>query len=230
MKKIKSLKELTKEKLIEIIKNTGRTYYSLESDFQFALAWKIKDCFLKEIKIRLEYPFYSNKYKKLYHIDIVIIDENDKKVFIELKYKKAKLNLMDIENCNKNTEDYSLTTSAAQNISCYHYWKDIERIEETRLDENFEKGFAIMLTNDASYKNPPKKNAKYINFSIDSNIKNKTGKLEWECKDIPNSYKKPIIISKSYTMEWQEWEFIKLKSDAKSKNNRFYLLINEINK
>ena len=96
-----------------------RPIFHSEADFQFSLAWMIKEQY-PNCDIRLEFvpEFNSNL-----HLDILVILDG-KWIPIELKYTTRK--------CIKtiNDEVYVLKEQGAKDQGCYNYLKDIMRIEE----------------------------------------------------------------------------------------------------
>ena len=60
--------------------------FTLEADFQFSLAWKLKEILGDTAKIILEYPYREKEGTRIKYIDIYI-DTPDEISFIELKYK-----------------------------------------------------------------------------------------------------------------------------------------------
>lgn len=137
--------------LLSVIKklSTERVVFHSEADFQFALAWAIKQKY-NDAKVRLEYGMLCNN--QHIHIDIVVFMD-DKMIPIELKYKtvnKTKAKSVD-------GESYSLKNHGAQDNGRYDFIKDINRIE-TILKENGNSdcGYSIMLTNDHLYWDKPR--------------------------------------------------------------------------
>ena len=248
---IKDIKEI-KEKFIKgVIADLGRNGFCSEADFQFALAWKLKQYINNEgIKVRLEYLFNSQEESENdKHIDILII-QGKKWIPIELKFRKKEVKITE-----NDGETYDLKTHGAKDCGCYNYLYDIQRIEEIReyKKSDFVRGFAIMITNDKSYLKKPRKNAAYLNFSIhigrDLKItidecgnekKNDKVELDWLNRSLENKkkwyetsehYKKKISID-DYKIQWLLYPNCEeIKSDKQIKSEKldeFYVLINEI--
>lgn len=115
------------------------TYFCSEADFQFALAWELKEMY-PEIEVQFEYLY---KEKEKIYVDIRIKIGNDIYPF-ELKYKTK-----------TDVSMPMLKYHGAQDFGRYDYLHDIERIEKiSKLDDSFKRGFAIFLTNDNAYLNP----------------------------------------------------------------------------
>ncbi len=190
-------------------------FYS-EADFQFALGWLIQKKYPK-YKVRFE---YSPSFDRKMHIDILVITDDQKWIPIELKYKTQSTK----EPISWNEEEYTLSNHGAKNENCYRYVKDIQRIEEVAENEptKFIEGYAIMLTNLASYKEEPlKKDANYSEFSI-HNDRPLKGTLNWKDKSKANKdMKESIELKGEYHMEWHDYG----NSDPK-----FWYLVSEIKK
>jgi len=202
-------------KIIDELISERKIFFS-ESDFQFALAWEIKR-FYDDAKIRLEYC--PNPKGKEY-IDIIVNLEN--KIYpIELKYKTKSFTTED------NNEIYHLKNQAATDHGRYDYLKDIWRIEKfLKENENFECGYAILLTNDNLYwsKNKPKTIDEQFYLNENEII---TGELGWSEKTSEGTKKgreKKIVLDGEYKINWNEF------SNFGKKNGEFRYCLNEIKK
>lgn len=201
------------EEVICSLKKEKKVFYS-EAHFQLELAWVIKSLYENDYKIYLEYTppdmdlrdENDKKKKKKIHIDIWLKNKkNDKIIPIELKYKTKACKLVD-----QDGETFELTNHAAKDIGCYLYLKDIQRIEliKSIKKSEFEKGYAIMLTNDLSYtKQPRKRDFVYSAFSIDQgNVK--TGILQWgdaASDGTKKGIEDAIRLDGKYLMNWREY-------------------------
>ena len=181
------------DKIIDELKSKRKVFFS-ESDFQFALAWEIQKLYDKA-KIRLEYCIQGNKY-----IDIRVELEN--RIYpIELKYKTR---LLDVE---YNNEKYQLKNQGAQDHGRYDYLKDIQRLEEFSKEmENFECGYAILLTNDISYWDNDKANCVDVQFSLKDN-RTTPKKMSWENagKGTTKGREDDIELSEEYKINWKDY-------------------------
>ena len=189
-----------------------REIFHSEADFQFSLAWKIKEEH-SDYKIFLEWPV-ENQYK---YVDI-LLEKDEKVIPIELKYKTKELTY----------KTFNLKTHSAKDIACYDYLKDIERVESLKDNFNFEKGLSIFLTNDLGFLNKPRSNAGYKEFSIYNGRKiKKNESLDW-AKSISEGTKKgrkePITLKQDYEFEWYEYSNL----TSTSSNNKFKYLLSEI--
>ena len=96
-----------------------RPIFHSEADFQFSLAWMIKEQY-PNCDIRLE---FVPEFNPNLHLDILVILDG-KWIPIELKYTTRKY----IKTIND--EVYMLKEQGAKDQGCYNYLKDIMRIEE----------------------------------------------------------------------------------------------------
>ncbi len=206
------MKNFDMKRILEKLSNERKVFHS-EADFQFSLAWKIKEEY-SDYKIYLEWPVLTEDKNK--YIDIVL--EKDGKIIpIELKYKTKELKY----------KNFNLKDHGARNLACYDYWKDIERVESLIINTNFEKGFCIFLTNDLGFLNKPRSNVGYKDFSIYENKRIFKKQLNWGKnirKDNLNRRKEPINLKFNYQFNWENYCILK---DSKL-NNDFRYLFTEI--
>lgn len=200
--------EFNIKELISKLKDKRKIFVS-EADFQFELAWTIKEKY-PDSKVRLE---FCPKFAPNMHIDILVIIDNDW-IPIELKYKTKKIE-KEIDN-----EIFNLKNQAASDQGCYAYLKDIQRIENIR--EYIKVGYTVFITNDLVYVDGCKKGSNYEQFSLqDKAIKN--GRLDWK-KGTSAGTKKgcesPIHLEGTYDIKWQDYSNID--------GCKFFYLINEI--
>lgn len=185
---------------IESLKNKHKVFHS-EADFQFSLAWELQTI-LPDAKIRLEYcpPFAREM-----HIDIYVIDK-DGTYPIELKYKSKKLETI-VDN-----EYFKLKNHSAQDNGRYDYLYDISRVERIKmLDNDFNGGYAIMLTNEPSYwKNTVTSKTVDADFRIhEGRVVN--GVLAWADNASVGTIKgrtEPINLIGQYNIHWDTYSNI----------------------
>lgn len=222
--------ELIEATLQELSKK--RPIFWSEADFQFSFAWEIKNKF-PGVEIRLErrvdIPSRTKKDKKdPAYIDIWIEDKG--KIFpIELKYKTHE--------CYSDFcgELFKLKTQSACDIGSHNYIKDIWRIEQLSQMENFERGYAIMITNEPIYWKKP--NGEDITTFRDFRIFDGRGikrndKLEWHSSsdgstnNLLDWQKKegPLCISQAHNITWKDYSLL----DGKYGHFRYSIL--EINR
>lgn len=214
------------EIVIDKLKETKRVFYS-EAHFQLELAWIIKDCYGNSYDVNLEYTPSDEvlKNKKKMHIDILLKNKDDGKIIpIELKYRTKSCVL------KQEGEPIVLANHAAKDIGCYLYLNDIRRIELIKevKKSDFEKGYAIMLTNDLSYTKPPRRrDCVYSAFSLDDgNIK--TGTLQWgnaASEGTKKGIDDEIKLTGKYLMKWNN--YIELPR-IDGKTELFKYLVSEI--
>ena len=220
------------EEVICSLKEKKKVFYS-EAHFQLELAWAIKSQYEKDYKIYLEYTpsdmdlrdENDKKKKKKIHIDIWLKDNKNNKIIpIELKYKTKACEI------TQDGDTFELANHAAKDIGCYLYLKDIQRIEliKSIKKSEFEKGYAIMLTNDLSYTKPPRKrDFVYSAFSIDEgNVK--TGILQWgdaASEGTKKGIADPICLDGRYLLNWKKYSEVP-REDGKTET--FKYLVSEI--
>ena len=117
-----------------------RSIFHSEADFQHALAWWIHKT-IPDGGVRLECkPFPDERlYLDLWFPEIGVA--------VELKYRTQELHR---EHCG---ESFALRNQSAQDQGRYDFLRDVERLERVSKLPSFRAGFAILLTNDASYWN-----------------------------------------------------------------------------
>lgn len=202
-------------KVVEYLKNKRKIFIS-EADFQFEMAWAIKELY-PEAKVRLE---YCPEFEPSMHIDILVIIDS-KWIPIELKYKTKK--------CFKtiDNEAFILKEHSAKDVNCYLYLKDLQRIEH--IKENapfFEKGYGVFLTNERSYlKEPNKPNCVYKEFSLANGIV-KSGIMQWSetaSLGTKKGNERPIHLKGTYKIQWNTYSEL-----DESNSGKFFVLINKI--
>ena len=115
-----------------------RPIFHSEADFQFALAWQIREM-MPDSQIRLEFkPFPDGRM----YLDIWI---RDQEMAIELKYLHRKLER------EYDSEQFILREQSAQDLGRHGFLKDIARVESVVRASVAKCGFAVLLTNDPSY-------------------------------------------------------------------------------
>ncbi|HJM04702.1 MAG TPA: hypothetical protein QF549_03695 [Candidatus Saccharimonadaceae bacterium] len=183
--------------IIEVLNTLKRKYplFTSEADFQFALAWTIKELY-PHVEVRLEWV--PSDYDPNMHIDIVVFDDS-KMIPIELKYKTRRTDKI------VSGERYVLKNHGAQDLGRYDFLKDIARIEFLeRHFPAFTEGYCIFLTNDPHYLTKPRAGAYYAPFSIAiGDIK--TGSLRWLEGGSSSASRPGIDLLGSYPMEWETY-------------------------
>lgn len=200
--------------IMDKLSNERKLFHS-EADFQLALAWIIKENY-PDYEIFLEWrDKIGNKYR---YFDIVL--EKDEKIIpIELKYKTKKLEF----------HSFNLKTQSANDLACYDYLKDIQRVESLMKSPKFEKGYTIFLTNDLGYLKEPNPNAGYKEFSIHDGRKiNEECSLNWgesSGKGTRKGREDPITLKFDYHFKWKDYSNL----NSQLRNDEFKYLLCEIN-
>ena len=258
-----SLKNLNPDSLSTIIKKLweeGKIFQS-EAQFQFTLAWKLKEHFDCEVKLEDLTVIIDGK-QKIY-TDIVLV-KKDYRVAIELKYKTAPLKY----------GDTTLFDDGAADVGRYDFLWDVNRIEllvnpsakipieceinknvlgkiilpeAYKVQEKYEKGYAIILTNEEKYWNKCWVDETIgVHFTIDNRFSIGAQKeesqlfsntLDWkhistapypECYPktarVPLSRARPITLFQAYKYKWEKYCSI-IPSNPKDSGEFKFLII-----
>ena len=172
--------------------SSQRDAFCSEADFQFALAWELQKL-MPQAKISLEYPIQIES--KDCHIDIWV-EESGFIYPIELKYKTK----------GGIIGGVTLKNHSAVDFGCYDYLYDIYRIEQIKATTpNFDKGFAVMLTNEPSYYNHTNRSSAYNDFKIFQNSVHNgahAGGLTNKGTIFNSGNRDNFSLAGSYTMRW----------------------------
>ena len=171
-----------------------RPIFHSEADFQFALAWRIKET-LPAWEIRLEYKPFPTDPERM-HLDIW---SPTKGVAIELKYKTCSRG----DPIEHGGERFDLKDQDAQNHGRYDYVKDVQRLERVVADlEGARTGFAVLLTNDSPYWKPGRGGAIDDAFRLHEG-RCLAGRMAWvERKKARGS---PLELRGSYDLHWNDY-------------------------
>ena len=221
-----SFTKATLEAAMNDLAKTGKIF-SNESQFQFDLAWKLREMGY-EVELEVlsancnpsQFAALPKEEKKKYYTDIVIKDDNEY-IAIELKYKTPDNGVMQYKTGSGN---YYVFPQGAENISSYLYWKDVERLEElvfSKILLNFNaskkvsRGYAVLLTNDCKYWNPSKYNYRSIARDFLPIRGKKLGALHWHfAKGGVDVSRGEINLKKEYDCNWNNYD-CKYSSDFK---------------
>ncbi len=176
---MESIKEIINTCITDFADNGD--VFSNEAQFQFALAWKLKEKLTKEttedVKILLEHLVICED--KKYYIDILARVGED--LFpIELKYKTPEKPTgkqkpaQYRENLNAfQYGDQYVFPQGAEDEGSYYFLKDVERLEKLKVTNSvflpgtIKKGYAVLLTNSEKYwKGPQREGAFWAAFSL----------------------------------------------------------------
>jgi len=203
----------TLEKLIGELGQKRPVFHS-ERDFQYALAWKIKETF-NEAELRPEMPL--RKKGDSIHLDL-FIKYKGKKIGIELKYTTKKF-----EWVSEDSEFFSLSSHQAFYHREYDYIYDIFRLQNMIKDNVIDYGYAIFITNNEKFWSPPSKpsNTLDINFKIyEGRILEK--ELKWNGETNTTKGRGDINLEHyNYKLIWKPY--------SAPNNNDFKYLMVEIN-
>ncbi len=244
------LKQLDKERLSEIINEFQGKIFQSEAQFQFDLAWLLKEKYNCDVKLEDMRMVVRRNEKVIqkFYTDIVV-EQGDYSVAIELKYKTAEY----------NGDDVDLLDHSAVDLGRYDYLWDVFRIEllvnkqkgniPNINDNNCQlkvkecnKGFAVLLTNEKKYwkgDSLDNKNHKPIDyqFHIGEDANTLYGKkLDWK-KDYKGNYPstvfpkngkptfraQPIILNEAYSYKWNDYRKA-LPTEQKNGDFRFVII------
>lgn len=177
---------------------TTRPIFHSEADFQFALAWRLKEQH-PAVAIRLEYRIPSSVQRG--YVDIWLAD-CDERVAVELKYKTRALRT------EVNGEVFDLLSQSAQDIGRYDTVKDIHRVEQIVTASPHSTGFVLLLTNDSSYWATSRRPD-----SIDAAFRlhegrSVTGELTWGLAASAGTRRgreAALLLSGSYLLNWKDY-------------------------
>lgn len=178
-----------------------RPVFHSEADFQFALAWIIKESD-RSRSMRLERRFPG--LEKRMSMDIQALS-NESCVNFELKYTSvAKALIVD-------GEKYELQNQGAHDIRRYDFWKDVQRLEQMNALVPGSKGFAIFLTCSSTYQKPGRKtNAIDRQFWMDEG-RRVFGDLAWSEDAGEGTVKgrsEPLQLAGEYECHWQPFSTV----------------------
>ena len=171
-----------------------RPIFHSEADFQHALAWWIHET-IPDGGVRLEWRPFSDE--RLY-LDLWFPEIG---VAVELKYRTLEL---DREHCG---ESFVLRNQSAQDQGRYDFLRDVERLERVSKLPSFRAGFAILLTNDASYWNRSSRTETVDRAFRLHEGRRIDGDMDWSPKASPGTTKnRPTIrLEGSYDLRWRDY-------------------------
>ena len=163
-----------------------RPLFHSEADFQFALAWEIRE--QTGLDVRLECP---RKPSEKRYLDIWLPEA---RAAIELKYFKRKLDVA------VGGERFALANQGAHDLNRYHFVSDIERVESAG------RGFAITLTNDPNYwTRAVKENPIDAAFRLhEGRVLPANKPLAW-APSATGMNKPPVRLQHSYALAWRDY-------------------------
>jgi hypothetical protein len=179
-----------------------RPMFHSEADFQHALAWQIHQS-LPEASLRLEYrpPGVGGSL----YVDLWVEYEGVCTA-VELKYRTRKLER------DVHGESFSLRNQFAHPIGRYGFLKDIERLECIVCANRGTRGYALLLTNDPPFWEPPRSKSTIVDpmFRLHEG-REISGTLEWDPSTgvgTKRKKEKAICLANAYSMAWASYSHI----------------------
>ena len=200
-----------------------------EADLQFELASKLKDNGVENLIV--EYPISSDKLYEKYkvkdkkpktsnkHIDL-FFEYNNKKYFVELKYKLKR----QINKIKRKGTTFELPGHGAVPVNKYAIYLDIERMEQVKKINKGCKSFVLFVTNDEGYQKEVEEDKETAakDFPLNNNEKTKTDCHHYNSKK-ESEKKRDLYLEKSYELKWKDLKI-------KDKNTGFKYLLIDLNK
>ena len=191
-----------------------RPLFHSEADFQHALAWQLKRDH-HAAQLRLEYPSGSDS--RIY-LDIKF-HLGKELVALELKYKTQELH----ESIGE--EMFHLKNQRAQDVARYDYLKDVERLETLTDCDEFQCGYAILLSNDHTYWTKTRLGTVDADFRLHEGRQMK-GCLHWGTKASAGTKRgreEPIRLRGTYRNRWRDYSQV-----IEGVGGQFHYLLHEI--
>ena len=181
---------------MEALAQSRSVFYS-ESDFKHALSWQIQQEH-PAMRIRQEVvnplPGPDRRY-----VDVWLPDSG---TAIELKYLTRRAAIV------QGDEEFRLRDQSTQDLGRYGFCLDISRLEGIIRGGRADDGYAIFLTNDHLYWNPPRKpDASDADFALHEG-REITGTLAWSPRAGSGTTKgseTPVEIRGRYRVQWQDY-------------------------
>ena len=172
-----------------------RPVFHSEADFQFALAWRIRE--RTGQPVRLEWKPFA---RKGMYLDLRLPQTG---LAVELKYVTRRFDAV------WRGESFSLRNHAAQPPRRYDFLKDLARLELVASElPPARGGIAVLLTNEPGYWKPPSRSDTVDTAFRLHEGRRLSGEMDWS----PNTGAKtkggrevPISLESSYTLEWRDY-------------------------
>lgn len=195
-----------------------RPIFHSENDFQLALDQFVPET-IAESEILLEFnPFASGNSR----IDIWLPSE---RAAIELKYPTQKFNV------TSKGRRFALKEHGAQDTLRYDFVRDINRLERVVAERHdADRGFAVLLTNDASYWNLPApgwQSTQDAAFRLHAGAK-LSGTCAWRegsGEGTTSGRESPVVLRGSYVPDWRNYSKL-----GDERHSRFRYLAVEVSK
>lgn len=189
-----------------------RRVFCSELDFQLHLAWAIKE---RGWEVVLEYD--PQCFERNAAIDILVI--KPQRIAIELKYKTTRFE------CEIDGLQLRLKQQGAQTIAHHDLINDVSRVETVVASGRADRGFTIVLTNDASYWREGRRGTAAEMFRMHHGRKLLRGELRWGAnasEGTMDGRTEPIVLMHDYAFEWRDY------SKFECKNGVFRYLLVEV--
>ena len=209
---------MTLAKFLDHLKGLSgrRPIFHSEADFQLAFAWYLHET-AADSQVRPEFkPFKSENM----YLDIWL---QTFEIAIELKYPTRELEV------EREGEVFALRNQSAQDTRRYDFIMDIRRLERVVDDSGPARaGFAVLLTNDPSYWEPPQRGWEDTSDAAFRIHEGKVikGEMDWSEEAAEGAKKgkeKPIKLKGSYDDNWRDYSTLK-----EEKYGKFRYLVVEV--
>jgi len=178
-----------------------RPVFHSECDFQFALAWQIREEH-PAARIRLERPVPDCDHTEFTDL-LVHLDHETWAV--ELKYKLPQRSCPEVL---VEGERFRLGDQGQSLVARCEYIKDVCRMEQLVAAQHATVGIAIMLTNDAGYWQPAKRDdQKDRAFRIHEG-RILRGELGWPPEARTGDGRPTLSLRGQYTCAWQDYSIV----------------------
>jgi hypothetical protein len=189
-----------------------RPVFCSERDFQFHLAWEMKE---RGYDVRLEYDplcFATNT-----AVDLFVLEPDT--IAVELKFKTDTLR------CTADGRPMHLKAHP-NDSGRYDFLKDIARLEAVVSSGRARRGFAVFLTNSRHYWQAQAGKTTFEELRLHEG-RVLTGRMGWTGSPSPGNIKgreTPISLSSSYELRWRDYSRI-----SAERNGELRYLLLEIN-
>ncbi|MCX6025446.1 MAG: hypothetical protein NTY23_04165 [Chloroflexi bacterium] len=180
----------------------SRPIFHSEADFQDALGWHLHSA-CPSATIRLEMPV--SLLTEVAHIDLWVVQDGVPYA-IELKYKTRDFAFI------WEGESFRLKDQIAQDIGRYDFLKDCWRVEQVVSAQPLSFGFAILLTNDTGYWNPPQQSDTVEAAFRLHEGRSVSGDLAWSPRASAGTIKGregSIHLTGLYTLHWADYSTLR---------------------
>ena len=194
---------MTLAKFLDLLKGLSerRPIFHSEADFQLALAWYLHEM-VPNSEVRPEFkPFQGENM----YLDIWL---QTFEIAIELKYPTRELEV------EREGEVFALRNQSAQDARRYDFIMDICRLEQVVDDSGPAKaGFAVLLTNDPSYWEPPQRGWEGTSDAAFRIHEGKVikGEMDWSeeaSTGVKKGREKSVKLSGSYGLNWRNYSIL----------------------